>query len=464
LPEPASSQRELQGILNDLPDAPMNFFNKIRFSLRDLLAGQFSSPLARNTLWALAGYGMRLLVQAGYFILMARYLGVKQYGGFIAVTALVSLISPFVGLGSGNLLVKNASRDKSLFAAYWGQGLWITTLSGAGLVVFVVGLCLVLLPRGIPVIAIVLIAVSDLIFVKLLEMAGWAFQAFEMISKCAHLNVLLSVFRLLGIAGLALTMEHPNFLAWSAVYFAGSVLAALIGVIWVTRRFGKPRLPLNLLRGERSEGFYFSVSLSAQTIYNDIDKTMVARLASLEAAGIYGAAYRLIDVAFTPVRALLNAAYPGFFRNGHHGIQESLRYGRRLLKRAIPYSILASAALVIGAPLVPFVLGRDYAGVGEALRWLAVLPVLKTIHYFTADSLTGAGYQGLRTLTQVGVAVFNVAINFWLIPAYGWRGAAWSSIASDGLLALTLWIIAARLSSAFRSKFGQTAFMASDAA
>jgi O-antigen/teichoic acid export membrane protein len=33
------------------------------------------------------------------------------------------------------------------------------------------------------------------------------------------------------------------------------------------------------------------------------------------------------------------------------------------------------------------------------------------------------------------VAVFNILINLWLIPAYSWRGAAWSSIASDALLA-----------------------------
>jgi hypothetical protein len=32
------------------------------------------------------------------------------------------------------------------------------------------------------------------------------------------------------------------------------------------------------------------------------------------------------------------------------------------------------------------------------------------------------------------VAAFNVLINLWIIPAYSWRGAAWSSIASDTLL------------------------------
>jgi O-antigen/teichoic acid export membrane protein len=71
----------------------------------------------------------------------------------------------------------------------------------------------------------------------------------------------------------------------------------------------------------------------------------------------------------------------------------------------------------------------------EAVRWLSVLPILKVIHYFYSNALTGAGHQALRTKIQVGVAIFNVLVNFWLIPAYSWRGAAWSSIASDGLLA-----------------------------
>jgi len=45
----------------------------------------------------------------------------------------------------------------------------------------------------------------------------------------------------------------------------------------------------------------------------------------------------------------------------------------------------------------------------------------------------------------MGIAVFNVFLNLWIIPAYGWRGAAWSSLASDGLLAAILWLIAIRL-------------------
>jgi len=433
--------------------------SKPRSLLGNLAETWSSSLLISNTVWVLAGYGLRLLIQAAYFIIIARSLGVKQYGAFIGATALIGVLVPFVGLGSGLVLVKNVARDKTHFAEYWGNGLLITLFSGLGLFALAALLCSVLLP--IPVLAVVYIGLSDLIFCRMVDLAAYAFQAFETLSKTARLNVLLSLTRLFGIAGLALAVGHPTVVAWAAAYLAGSMLTALIGVTWATLSLGKPRLALARLgRSEIVEGFYFSVGNSATTIYNDIDKTMLARLSTLEATGIYGAAYRLIDIAFIPVMALLNAAYAGFFREGKHGIQATMYYGRRLLKRVVPYPLFAFVALFIGAPVVPWVLGLQYAQVTEALRWLAVLPLLRTFQYFIADSLTGAGYQGLRTLVQVGVAVFNILINLWIIPAYGWRGAAWSSMASDGLLALALWLATNRLARRHRPRYEQGAIVA----
>ena len=388
------------------------------------LKNRLSSSLGQNTAWALAGYGLRLLIQTIYFIIIARYLGPAQYGGFVAVTALASVISPFVGVGSGNLLVKHVSRNKTMFSECWGNGLFLTFLSGTLLAAAVAGLSLGLLPRSITMTTVVLVCVSDLIFVKFLDMAAWAFQSFEMLSQYAQLNILISLMRLVGIAALAHFLARPTIVAWSAVYLAGSFLAGLIGVGWATSRFGMPTFKLSRIRAELVEGFHFSVSLSAQTIYNDIDKTMVARLSTLQAAGIYAAAYRLIDVSFIPVRALLNAAYPIFFRHGEAGFHASLRFGRRLLVQTIAYPLFAFVALLAGASFVPHILGRGYAEVTEALRWLSLLPLLKTLHSFVADSLTGAGFQRLRTLVQIGVASFNFIINLWLIPSFGWRGAA----------------------------------------
>jgi len=161
---------------------------------------------------------------------------------------------------------------------------------------------------------------------------------------------------------------------------------------------------------------------------------MLARFSTLNATGIYGAAYRLIDVSFAPVLALLFAAYPNLFREGSSGVASSFSYARPLMLRAMRYGALIACAILLFAGIVPYVLGPEYAETTVALRWLSPLPLLKATHYFLADTLTGAGHQGLRSGIQAGVAVFNVLINLWLIPRYSWLGAAWASIASDALL------------------------------
>ena len=68
----------------------------------------------------------------------------------------------------------------------------------------------------------------------------------------------------------------PQLWPGQAFTFAGSVVAALIAVCWVSFKFGRPQLALHRIRGESLEGLYFSISFAAQTIYNDIDKVMVA--------------------------------------------------------------------------------------------------------------------------------------------------------------------------------------------
>lgn len=410
-----------------------------------LFTSALSTRLGKNAMWALGGYGLRLFIQAGYFVIIARCLGAGNYGAFIAVAALISAISPFAGLGCGNLLVKNVARDKELLQEYWGNGLLMTFSIGLLLLAVVLGVSRVLLPHSIPLIVVGLVGVSDLLFVKVLDLAAWAFQSREVLSHNAQLNVVISLTRLIGIAGLAFISAHSSVVAWSSVYLAGSIVAAIIAFLWVTSKYGRPRLALSRIKPESLEGLYFSVGVCAQTIYNDIDKIMIARLASLEAAGIYTAAYRMIDVVFIPIRALLNAAYPEFFRRGAVGVEESVRYGRRLLLKAIAYPVLIFGVLLLVAPVVPHVLGSGFKETTEALRWLSLLPLLKALHYFISDALAGSGHQGLRTFSQAGVALLNILINLWLIPSYGWRGAAWSSLASDGLLAVVLWIVAVRL-------------------
>ncbi len=403
-----------------------------------MLRAHIKSRLARNTLWMSMGQGLRLLVQAVYFTVIARVLGASNYGSFVGVAALVGILYPFGAMGSGNLLVKSVARDKRTFSTAWGDALVTASIGGAVLVGAVILLSHTVLPGTIPVHLVVVVAIADIPGLSLITIAGQAFQSFEQLQWTAAINLLVSLNRMLGALLLVFFYHPATALQWGYVYLACTALTATIATALVIFRLGAPRLKLRRSPEALWNGFHFSVSLSAQTIYNDIDKTMLARLSSLHATGIYGAAYRLIDVSFAPVLALLYAAYPNFFREGSGGIASSFSYAKPLLRRAAGYSALVACAILLFAGVVPYVLGPEYAETTVALRWLSPLPLLKATHYFLSDTLTGAGRQGLRSAIQAGVALFNVLINLWLIPRYSWVGAAWSSIASDALLAFSV--------------------------
>jgi O-antigen/teichoic acid export membrane protein len=414
--------------------------------------------LAHNTGWMLLGQGLKLVVQALYFAVIARGLGVQNYGAFVGVVGLVGIMSPFATLGSTNLLVKNVARDGAQFNKNYGLALVTTLLSSAVLFAFVVVISHFVLPATIPLGLVMLVAASDLFGLNIGAICSHAFLAFESLKWTAWLQVLLSVMRVAAAIILVALYRHPSALQWAIFYFASTIIVAIVSLGLVVVKLGPPVFSLSRTAGEYKEGLYFSVNTSAATIYNDIDKAMLARLGTLEATGIYGAAYRLVDVSLAPVTSLMAAASPGFFRAGAGGISPAIQYAKPLVFRALGYATLVSIALLAGAGIVPYVLGAGYRATVEALRWLAIIPMLKAAQFFVADALTAAGYQGLRTSIYAGVALFNVLVNLWIIPAYSWRGAAWSSIASDALLACTIGLAALVLSRRSKTAIAKKSF------
>jgi O-antigen/teichoic acid export membrane protein len=386
------------------------------------------------------GQGGRMVIRAAYFVVIARALGADGYGAFIGVTALVAIASPFSSWGSGDLLIRTVSRNPERFGTSWGNALLVTLVSGAALIGLILAIARAVLPDSIPLQLISVVALADLFAARVVDIGAQAYQAFERLDRTAVFRALPNLARLLGASAMVLVVPEATALQWGWVYLLTTLLTCSFTIAVVGQELGRPTFRPSEAFRDWKEGFFFAVSESSQNIYNDIDKTMLARLATLEAAGIYAAAYRLLEVAFAPVRSILYASYARFFKVGTDGIRGSVRFARKLLPVGWAFSLGGGLLLIIFAPIAPTILGDDYQNSAEAIRWLSVLPFLKTGHYFAADSLTGAGYQGLRSAIQILVAIINVMLNLWLIPALSWTGAAIASLVSDGLLMAFLWL------------------------
>jgi O-antigen/teichoic acid export membrane protein len=396
--------------------------------------------LLRDTRNLSIGQGIKLILQGIYFVLIARALGPTSYGAFIALTALTGIISPFVGLGAGALFLKNVRAGRQTAQVCWGNGLVATLLTGTLSSLGIVALSHFLF-HGFSIGLVTAVCVSDLLLIRVVDLVSFGFAASGMMGRTATQNTVMSVLRTIGIALLATHSSRVSLSQWIWVYLATGVAGAAFALQQGVALWGRPKIDPVALVGDVREGCLFSISTSAQTIYNDIDKTMLARLSTLSATGAYGAAYRIIDTSLTPIKSLVSAAYPQFFRLGADGIGATYGYAKRLIGKAVIFGVADLVGLALLAPLVPFILGSKYADVVPALRLLAFIPIMRCAHWFLADALSGANAQGIRTAVQTGVALLNIGLNLFILPRWSWRGAAWTSLLSDAVLLGVIYII-----------------------
>ncbi len=402
--------------------------------------------LKRDSLWMLAGQGGGALLQAVYFVLIGRSLGSAQYGAFIGVVAMVGIASQFSGLGMEMTLLRDVSRDRGSFGVSWGRAVQVT-LSGAAVLLLAAAAgrawgessLWMLLPY---------VVISDGLFGRLVQVVIRAFQATQQMRCAAAMPVMLSGLRA-GVAAVFFYRVHAGVTtgtaaAWVGMYWVATATGAVVALTALTARLGFP--DWRRVGGrELADGLSFAFSNSSISIYNDVDKAVLAGAGMMEAAGIYGAAYRVIDVATMPVYSVFAAATPRYFRA--EGMDGTRALMGRVLRRALPMTALICAGLFLLAGVVPVVLGRSFAEAATALRWLCVIPVLRLLHYTWGTAITARMSQWRRTAAQAAATGLNVVLCAWWIPRWQWRGAAAASLMTDGALvamSMAMWWMWAR--------------------
>ena len=274
---------------------------------------------------------------------------------------------------------------------------------------------------------------------KISDVSRDAFISVGLLRYTAKIIVFLSINRFIASLVLLVFFETPTIFAWSILYCLATFATAIIGFVLTVKVINYPQFELARVGRELRQGFAFSVGVSARNIYDDLDKSMLAKLSTVQAAGIYGAAYQILSVSLIPVQSIMLASFKDFFKKGAAGIRSSFNLSKKLILISFAYSFVAILCLFLFGPLLPKILGDSYADSVVALMWLSPVIILRAVHFFAADVLTGANYQSSRSVSQVTIAFLNGILNFWLIPLYGWHGAIWATIASEFILMILLW-------------------------
>ncbi|MBW4535672.1 MAG: oligosaccharide flippase family protein [Pleurocapsa minor HA4230-MV1] len=393
----------------------------------------------KDSLAIFLSFILQLLVQGIYFIILARTFAPGKYGAYVGIVAIVSILIPFASWGSEQIIIQNVSRQRSLFRESWGTGILKTLIFGSLFTSLILIVYSFFPIPGISIQVVFVVALANLIFLRLNDLVRDSFVGIGMLDYTAKIMFLVSVNRFFGVLVLITLYDNPSILTWTIIYCIATFLAAVMSTYLLVKQVDYPKFVLAKVKEDLKLGFSFAIGISAQTIYNDIDKSMLAKLSTLESAGIYGAAYHILNVSFTPIMSLAMASFRNFFQQGASGIKSSFELCKKLLPMSVGYSLIAIVGLAVFAPLVPLILGSEYKDSATALILLSPSIFFRTMHIFAADTLTGADLQEVRSGSQVLVAVVNGLLNYWLIPLYSWRGAIWATLVSECLLMIVLW-------------------------
>ena len=327
----------------------------------ELLGKLRKHRVSHNASWIFLGQGANFLLQAGYFILLARVLGVREYGVFAGAFAIVNLVTPYSALGAGMLFMRYVTADRSRAATYWGNSLIVTTVATlmiAG-VLFLIGP--VVTKTGNHLLFVVLV-IANCLFSQVANLGSLVFQTFEKMRWTAMLSLVTSLARFLVLVVMRFTLHHATAFQWSVGVLIASGCAACLTMALVRAEIGPATCEWSLIVRRVREGLGFSFAGTTQAAYNDVDKVMLSHYGLNRENGFYTLAYRVIDVATTPIASLDAAILPRFFRLGHGGTPKVIK----LAAKSAAASLLLGAAIAGGvlllAPLIPRLVGRRFCG------------------------------------------------------------------------------------------------------
>lgn len=389
-----------------------------------------------------AGLGLRTLGQAAVFLIVARVLGVEAYGAYSAVLALAMTTGGFVSLGAAVIMLRETARDIDSFAESWGRTLAAWTVTAPMLFAIYLSLAWAILPGGTGWIIVVCLGAAEILFAPLTQATIQAYQGHERIGRAARIVLAPILPRLAAATMLPLVLilaPSMRLPIWTALYLLATAVATVYTLRLLQHDFGL-RLAVHWrgLAQVLREGWPFAVGSAAQKVYVDIDKLMLARMTTLEITGAYSAAYRVVDMANVPLMSFFAAAAPRFFRAGGDGTRGVASYAWRVLPLPLLYALAVSGGLYLLAGFLPWVLGAGFVQAVAVLQWLAWLPLVGLPRSFLQFVVIGADQQRTLVYVLIAGATLNVALNLWLIPVLGWRGAVLATYTAELTMALML--------------------------
>lgn len=421
-------------------------FQSLFIWLRKIFHRLFQHELIRrmvkNSGYLFSATGSAAAISMLQGILVARLLGVENFGILGAMMMFTSVINNLVSFRMGELVIRYVAHfteqhDPMRAAAVFKAAALVEMF--ASVIAFL--LIVFLAPLGAEYLA------------KDSSTTGWfilygVIVLANLISE-SSLGLLQIFDRFRTVAILTMVQSGVTFVLVFVVYIVGGGMVGILlsylggkitGAVTLTlaalaeaRRHWQPgwwRVNARILRPQGRELINFAIhtniSASLSLITKDSELLWVSYFRGPLETGYYKLALSLANILLLPVSPLPQATYPELTRQvaqrNWENVRVVLRQGTFL---AGGYTLAASLGLVLlGKPLIRYVYTPDYLPAYPGLIILMAGFLIANAFYWRRNALLALGRPDFPTKLNVTLAILKIGGILILVPVYGYLASA----------------------------------------
>ena len=396
---------------------------------------QQTTKVSRNVSSIFIGRGAEMLITLVSVTLIARNLGVEQYGLFSTIVALTVLLSKFIDIGFAPIVFRETSKKDATFDIL-NTAFTLRTILVLGLFVVFNGL------SGLTNLSSKEILLSNILFLNIIfsskymnfrELLEVLFKVNLNMFNVMLLNSIDSIFLLVFVFLMPYVGGGIEYLV--IVYVAANIPGFILLIIFLSKKYCY-RFSFSFKHGywlvKESIPLFGTVILT--TAFQQLDVLLLRSLDSEYSVGLYSAALRLtVPLSIIP-QALITTIFPLIVRGREMGSTSTMPATRLVYKILFLFSFAISFIITFKAEhIIRLIFGGEYAKAYLPMTILFWSILFTYFNTFTLNLLTVYNKQKYNFFGTLLIVVVQVVLVIILTKFYSYTGVAVARVAAGAV-------------------------------
>jgi O-antigen/teichoic acid export membrane protein len=396
------------------------------------------AKIAQNTGIQIIGKILATVLGIASVLLMTRYLDPAGFGAYTTIITFLSFFALIADLGLTLVTVQmisdpEADENKILNNLFTFRLISILILIG------IAPLIALFFPYSANLKMGILITALSFVFPALNQILVGLFQKKLTMNKVALAEVIGRIIILVGVIVAIKFNLGLNFILWILVISAA--INFLIQFV-AARRFVKLKLAFDyeIWRRALSKSWPLALTIVFNLIYLKTDTLILSLLKPQFEVGLYGAAYRVIDILIT-----LPYMFSGIILSilTTNWLTKKYDNFRKVFQKSYDFMIILAIPLTVGAQflsteIMTTIGGEKFAAAGPILRILTGAASLIFISCILAHAIIAVD-RARRVIGAYAFTSVTAVIGYlYFIPKFSYIGAAWMTIYSEAIITILL--------------------------